>query len=63
MWDLSAAFDCLDINILCDKLKIYGFEANTVKWFIIPYCSATAIHEMDHSTSWIAARGLRQLQI
>ena len=33
MWDLSAAFDCLDINILCDKLKIYGFEANTVKWF------------------------------
>ena len=33
MWDLSAAFDCLDINILCDKLKIYGFKENSVKWF------------------------------
>ena len=33
MWDLSAAFDCLDINILCDKLKIYGFKENTVNWF------------------------------
>ena len=33
MWDLSAAFDCLDINILCDKLKIYGFQVNTVRWF------------------------------
>ena len=23
MWDLSAAFDCLDIDILCEKLRIY----------------------------------------
>ena len=23
MWDLSAAFDCLDITILCEKLRIY----------------------------------------
>ena len=33
MWDLSAAFDCLDINIMCDKLVLYGFQENTVKWF------------------------------
>ena len=33
MWDLSAAFDCLDINILCDKLLLYGFKNNSVKWF------------------------------
>ena len=33
MWDLSAAFDCLDINILCEKLKQYGFAEHTVKWF------------------------------
>ena len=23
MWDLSAAFDCLETNILCEKLRIY----------------------------------------
>ena len=33
MWDLSAAFDCLDITILCEKLRIYGFKNNTVNWF------------------------------
>ena len=25
MWDLSAAFDCLDIKIMCEKLKLYLF--------------------------------------
>ena len=29
MWDLSAFFDCLDITILCQKLKLYGFGLNT----------------------------------
>ena len=33
LWDLSAAFDCLDISILCDKLKLYGFSEITVDWF------------------------------
>ena len=33
LWDLSAAFDCLDIDLLCKKLEIYGFEELTVKWF------------------------------
>ena len=32
MWDLSAAFDTLDHNILCNKLEIYGFTKNAVKW-------------------------------
>jgi hypothetical protein len=26
MWDLSAVFDCLDWNILCSKLHIYGYD-------------------------------------
>ena len=25
MWDLSAAFDCLDIKIMCEKLKLCLF--------------------------------------
>lgn len=32
MYDLSAAFDCLDSNILCSKLKHYGFEGTAIKW-------------------------------
>ena len=26
LWDLSAAFDCLDAVLLCKKLEIYGFD-------------------------------------
>ena len=33
VWDLSAAFDTLDIDLLCQKLAIYGFADHTVKWF------------------------------
>ena len=33
IWDLSAALDCLDSEILCQKLEIYGFDKNSVKWF------------------------------
>ena len=33
LWDLSAAFDCLDCDILCNKLSIYGFCNNSVNWF------------------------------
>ena len=33
LWDLSAAFDCLDSNILCDKLIEYGVKDMSVKWF------------------------------
>ena len=33
LWDLSAAFDCLDNEILCGKLKLYGFDDLAVTWF------------------------------
>jgi hypothetical protein len=32
MWDLTAAFDTLDHEILPSKLKIYGFGKNAVLW-------------------------------
>ena len=33
IWDLSAAFDTLDIDLLCKKLSIYCFTDHTVSWF------------------------------
>ena len=32
-WDLSAAYDTLDIELLCDKLKLYGFDQLSWQWF------------------------------
>ena len=29
LWDLTAAFDTLDSDILCSKLKLYGFQELT----------------------------------
>ena len=33
VWDLSAAFDTLDSNLLCEKLKIYGLDQKARNWF------------------------------
>ena len=33
LWDLSAAFDTLNPNIFCEKLKIYGFNQRSFNWF------------------------------
>jgi hypothetical protein len=33
LWDLTAAYDTLDAELLCEKLKIYGFGETTRKWF------------------------------
>ena len=33
LWDLSAAFDTLNPNIMCEKLKIYGFDQISCAWF------------------------------
>ena len=32
LWDLSAAFDTLDCEVLCEKLKIFGLQPTSVKW-------------------------------
>lgn len=32
LYDLSAAFDCLDPEILSEKLKLYGFNEHSRKW-------------------------------
>ena len=32
LFDLSAAFDTLDVDILCEKLKLIGFDGNSEKW-------------------------------
>ena len=31
-FDLSSAFDCIDIEIICNKLKIYGFDTISINW-------------------------------
>ena len=31
--DLSAAFDTLSKDIVCQKLECYGFDKTSVKWF------------------------------
>ena len=33
LWDLSAAFDTLDPELLCKKMKIYGFDEIAISWF------------------------------
>jgi hypothetical protein len=32
MIDMSAAFDVVDTAILLEKMKLYGFDRNAVKW-------------------------------
>ena len=32
LWDLSAAYDTLDCELLCQKLKIYGFSEKACCW-------------------------------
>ena len=33
MFDMSAAFDCCDNDIICNKMKIYGLADSTIQWF------------------------------
>ena len=34
LWDLSAAFDTLNAEIFCEKIKIYGFDPMSCNWFM-----------------------------
>ena len=31
--DLQAGFDVINVKLLCEKIKVYGFEENTLAWF------------------------------
>ena len=33
IWDLSAAFDTVDTDLLCMKLRLYGFDKRICAWF------------------------------
>ena len=33
MFDMSAAFDCCDKDIICDKMRLYGLSEPSVQWF------------------------------
>ena len=33
LWDLSAAFDTIDPGLMCEKLKLYGFDRVSTEWF------------------------------
>jgi exonuclease III len=32
LWDLSAAFDTLDCEGVCDKMEMFGVQARSIKW-------------------------------
>ena len=33
LYDLSAGFDTIDKNILCEKLHRYGCDEKSIRWF------------------------------
>ena len=33
LWDLSSAFDTIDVKLLCEKLYLYGVMKSSVAWF------------------------------
>ncbi len=33
LWDLSAAYDTLNPSLLCEKLRVYGFDRLSCQWF------------------------------
>jgi len=33
LWDLSSAFDTIDIDVFCEKLVLFGVAHNSVSWF------------------------------
>ena len=46
IWDLSAAFDTLDIEILCNKLTIFGYTSLTLLNGSNPF-SQTDLKELE----------------
>jgi len=34
LYALSAAYDTMCPSLFCEKLKVYGFNINTCKWFV-----------------------------
>jgi hypothetical protein len=51
VWDLSSAFDTLDINLFLEKPKIYGADELTIKWFRSFLCGRTQRVRIGNSLS------------
>jgi hypothetical protein len=54
LWDLSAAFDTLNHEIMCRKLEIYGFDSNTISWMNSFLTNRIQIVKIGDSTSKLA---------
>ena len=49
--DLSAAFDCVDVNLLMEKLKLYKFDRHTCQWVWSFMTGRLQVTEVEASAS------------
>ena len=52
-FDLSSAFDCIDCNILCSKLHLYGFDATSINWVRSYLTNRSQFVQFESNTSSI----------
>ena len=51
VWDLSSAFDTLDIELFLEKMRIYGSDELTIAWFRSFLCGRTQRVRIGNSLS------------